>query len=180
MRTKEIIESEIAEVEKAFLLQNTIQSGLKIVNNGSFGKLGSMYSKLYAPDLMLQVTLTGQLMLLMLIEELEEAGISVKSSNTDGVEILCPKSKEALLETIVFDWELNTGMVMEHGHYKALYARDVNNYVAVYDGYTKTKGVYSKPSLMKNSEYPIVFEAIREYLLNGTPLLRNVKMSDNS
>ncbi len=153
---------------------STINGGLKIVLNGSFGKLGSMYSKLYAPDLMLQVTLTGQLMLLMLIEELEDAGITVKSSNTDGVEIVCPKSKEALLEAIVFDWELNTGMVMEHGHYKALYARDVNNYVAVYDGYTKTKGVYSEPSLMKNSEYPIVFEAIREYLLNGTPLLQTL------
>ena len=171
---KEMKDKLLAELEEEFLKVSTISGGFKIVLNGSFGKLGSMYSKLYAPDLMLQVTLTGQLMLLMLIEELEEAGISVKSSNTDGVEIVCPKSKEALLEAIVFDWELNTGMVMEHGHYKALYARDVNNYVAVYDGYTKTKGVYSEPSLMKNSEYPIVFKAIREYLLNGTPLLQTI------
>ena len=45
-----------------------VNESLKIVLNGSFGKLGSKYSKLYAPDLMLQVTMTGQLMLLMLIE----------------------------------------------------------------------------------------------------------------
>ena len=144
-----------------------VNGGLKICLNGSFGKLGSMYSKLYAPDLMLQVTLTGQLMLLMLIEQLERAGMSVKSSNTDGVEIICPKSKEAQLETIVFDWELSTGMVMEHGSYNALYAREVNNYVAVYDDEVKAKGVYAEPTLSKNSEYPIVFVAVKEYLFSG-------------
>ena len=143
--------------------------------NGSFGKLGSIYSKLYAPELLLQVTITGQLMLLMLIERLERAGMAVKSSNTDGVEIICPKDKQTVLELIVFDWELETGMEMEHGTYKGLYARDVNNYVAVYDGYAKAKGVYADPSepanlLKKNSEYPIVFEAIRQYLVDRTPL----------
>ena len=151
-----------------------VSDGLKIVLNGSFGKLGSMYSKLYAPDLMLQVTITGQLMLLMLIEQLEIVGIRVVSSNTDGVEIICPKYKEELLEAIVFDWELATGMVMEHGKYNALYARDVNNYVAVYDGYTKAKGVYAEPTLSKNSEYPIVFTAIKQYLLDGTPMSKTI------
>ena len=147
-----------------------VSDGLKIVLNGSFGKLGSMYSKLYSPDLMLQVTLTGQLMLLMLIEQLEHVGISVKSSNTDGVEIICPKSKESLMEAIVLDWEIATGMVMEHGKYEALYARDVNNYVAVYSDHVKAKGVYASPTLSKNSEYPIVFDAIKTFLFDGTPM----------
>jgi hypothetical protein len=148
-----------------------VSDGLKIVLNGSFGKLGSMYSKLYAPDLMLQVTLTGQLMLLMLIEELTEKGFTVVSSNTDGIELPVATDRLDELEAIVFDWELKTGMDMEHGQYKALYARDVNNYVAVYDGYAKAKGVYAEPTLSKNSEYPIVFKAIRDYLLNGTPMM---------
>ena len=170
MRTKDIIQKEIDGLKRQHRIAKAKNDGGKITINGSFGKLGSMYSKLYAPDLMLQVTLTGQLMLLMLIEQLEKAGMSVKSSNTDGVEIICPKSKEAQLEAIVFDWELSTGMVMEHGEYKALYARDVNNYVAVYEDEVKAKGVYAKPTLSKNSEYPIVFEAIRTYLFDGTPL----------
>lgn len=174
MRTRAEIEKEIEELKAPYKKAGVISDGLKITLNGSFGKLGSMYSKLYAPDLMLQVTITGQLMLLMLIEQLENVGISVKSSNTDGVEILCPKDKQDKLEAIVFDWELATGMVMEHGHYKALYARDVNNYVAVYDGYTKAKGVYAEPTLSKNSEYPIVFTAIKEYLLNGKPMRHTI------
>ena len=57
---------------------------LKIVLNGTFGKLGSKWSFLYAPNLMIQVTITGQLALLMLIEDLEQAD-SVISANTDGM-----------------------------------------------------------------------------------------------
>lgn len=173
--TMEHSHNDYADIHRKYILAKTINEGLKIVLNGSFGKLGSMYSKLYAPDLMLQVTLTGQLMLLMLIERLEKAGIAVKSSNTDGVEFLCPKFREVELDAIVFDWELATGMVMEHGRYNGLYARDVNNYVAVYDGETKAKGVYAEPTLQKNSEYPIVFTSIREYLLNGTPLEETIR-----
>jgi hypothetical protein len=45
-----------------------VADSLKITINGSFGKLGNYYSALYAPDLMVQVTVTGQLALLKLIE----------------------------------------------------------------------------------------------------------------
>src|SRR5206468_2305863 len=41
-----------------------VADSLKITINGSFGKLGSIYSILFAPDLMIQVTITGQLALL--------------------------------------------------------------------------------------------------------------------
>lgn len=150
---------------------------LKITLNGSYGKFGNRYSFLYSPNLLLTVTFTGQLYLLMLIEELEENGFKVVSSNTDGVEVLRKnhESDKLLLEDIVSDWETKTGMVMEYGQYNALFARDVNNYVAVYDGYAKAKGAYTDPKdnipiLSKNIEYPIVYEAIREYLANNTPM----------
>lgn len=147
---------------------------LKLVLNGTFGKFGNKYSKIYSPDLMLQVTLTGQLLLLMLIEELELKGFRVVSSNTDGLEYYCPIDRQDEAEAIIFDWELTTGMNMEHGIYKALYARDVNNYVAIYDGYTKAKGCFIDTSLpiplpRKNREHDIVFKAVKEYLLNKTP-----------
>ena len=55
--------------------------------NGTFGKTGSPYSVLFAPEMMIQTTITGQLALLMLIEHLETASISVISANTDGIVI---------------------------------------------------------------------------------------------
>ena len=158
------------ELYKKYKVQN---EGLKICLNGSYGKMGSMYSSLYSPETLLQVTLTGQLVMLMLIETLEKNGFKVVSSNTDGIEYVCEKDKIPLAEALIFEWELDTKLVMEHGQYKALYARDVNSYVAVYPDEVKAKGVYAKPTLSKNSEYPIVFEAIRRYLFDNTVRLED-------
>ena len=127
------------------------------------GSLGSFYSFLYAPDLMLTVTFTGQLYLLMLIEAIEGAGIEVLSSNTDGIEVNYKhKGDKEKVKKLVGEWEFVTGMDMEYGSYTGLFARDVNNYVATYDGYAKSKGFYGEASLAKNAEYPIVTESIRD------------------
>ena len=67
---------------------------LKIVVNGSFGKLGSKYSTLYAPNLLIQTTITGQLALLMLIERVEAVGAKVVSANTDGIVVFAHKRLE--------------------------------------------------------------------------------------
>ena len=168
--TKEDLKLKISQLKAEKKRYDIVNAALKISLNGSYGKLGSMYSFLYAPDLMLTVTITGQLMLLMLIEQLSLNGIRVVSSNTDGIEYYCPRDKVNLAETIIFDWELITGMTMEHGEYKGLYAENVNNYVAVYDGYTKAKGIYAETTLMKGRSTPVVYSAIREYLLNGTDI----------
>lgn len=106
---------------------------LKITINGSFGKFGSQYSVLCSYDLLIQTTITGQLSLLMLIESLELAGIPVVSANTDGIVIKCPRSKLAKLNYLVGCWELNTGFDTEETRYKALYSKDVNNYIAIYE-----------------------------------------------
>lgn len=162
---REIVETRIKAKAEGNKL---VADSLKITINGSFGKFGSKYSKLYSPNMLLATTITGQLTLLMLIEQLELHGISVVSANTDGLEYFCPRDKVDLAESIIFDLELITGFDMEHGEYKALHAKDVNNYVAVYDGYVKSKGLYAETTLSKGRSTPIVYEAIRKYLLNGT------------
>lgn len=141
---------------------------LKITINGSFGKFGSKWSTLYSPHLMIQVTVTGQLSLLMLIESLELAGIPVVSANTDGVVIKCPKSKVDDLNLCVATWERITGFETEETRYSALYSRDVNNYVAIKtDGGVKLKGAYAEPGLQKNPTNQIAVEAAVSYLTEG-------------
>lgn len=148
---------------------------LKIVVNGSFGKLGSMYSALYAPELMIQTTITGQLCLLMLIERLESRRIRVVSANTDGIVVLCPKALAGELEDITFGWMLDTSFELERSNYRAIHSRDVNNYIAVkLDGSTKRKGVFAEPGLSKNPEFTIVADAMAEFLANSTPIERTV------
>lgn len=108
-----------------------IADSLKIVINGLFGKLGNKYSTVYAPQLMLQVTITGQLALLMLIEALEGIGIEVVSGNTDGFISKYPKSRHSEVRAMIKAWEAHTNYKTEETRYKAVYSRDVNSYIAV-------------------------------------------------
>lgn len=143
-------------------------ASLKIVINGSFGKFGSKWSILYSPDLMIQVTLTGQLSILMLIEELELNGFSVVSANTDGFVTKVDRARLSLYEQICTDWESRTGLELEETRYRGLYSRDVSNYIAVSeDGSVKRKGTYRVADMTKNPDGEIVADAIVAYLTDG-------------
>jgi hypothetical protein len=171
---KSIVERRIAAKRAG---DKTTADTLKIVVNGSFGKLGSKYSTLYAPNLLIQTTLTGQFALLMLIERMEKIGASVVSANTDGIVVFAPKTLQDDIEDVIFWWQIDTSYELERSDYLALHSRDVNNYVAVKaDGTYKAKGVFSEPGLMKNPQFPIVSEAVAKHL-SGQGDYRDVIMS---
>ncbi len=152
---------------------------LKIVLNGSFGKLGNMWSIMYAPNLLIQVTVTGQLSILMLAERFELAGIEVTSINTDGIVVKCHRSLEQTFNSIVKQWEKDTGFGTEEIRYKATYSRDINNYIAVYETpqkgeIFKTKGAYAKTSPKKNAVAEICVDAVKAFIATGKPLMETI------
>lgn len=151
---------------------------LKICVNGSFGKLGSKYSSLYSPDLLIQTTITGQLCLLMLIESLTDAGIQVVSANTDGIVVYHSEAMRAKAEAITWDWMLQTSYTLEQTEYRAIASRDVNNYVAVkLDGSTKGKGCFASGGPMKNPDQTIIYRAVAGKIANGVPLATTITES---
>jgi hypothetical protein len=161
----------------------------KIKINGTFGKTGSRFSILYSPDLMLRTTITGQFSLLMLIERLHLQGIAVVSANTDGVVIkTCNLQQEALRDSIVKQWEIDTGFETEANEYLALFSRDVNNYMAFKPGKkggpieVKTKGAYADDPisrLAKNPANQICVDAVKAYIIDGTPLETTIRRCDD-
>lgn len=172
----------------------TIADSLKIVINGSFGKLGERFSRLYSPQLMLQVTITGQLCLLMLIEQLEKSGIEVISGNTDGVVSYYHESRHNDVRQIIKLWEQKTGFETEETQYSAIYSRDVNNYIAIKKegGESdakylderlgcKTKGAYSERGsalnsiLSKNPETLICTDSVLQMLVNKKPVEETIR-----
>lgn len=172
----------------------TIADSLKITINGSFGKLGNKWSALYAPQLMLQVTITGQLVLLMLIERLEAAGIECISGNTDGVVSKYAKDRHEEVREIIAKWEQDTNFETEETKYAAVYSRDVNNYIALKtsDGdesatffderlACKTKGTFCERGsalnsiLSKNPEHLVCSDAVLAYLRYGTAVETTIK-----
>lgn len=149
---------------------------LKITINGSFGKLGSKWSKLYAPQLLIQTTITGQLALLMLIEKLEHHGVHVVSANTDGIVIRCHRDRAYTMDDMIDLWEQVTGFETEETAYRAIYSRDVNNYIAIKpDGGAKFKGAYAPAGLQKNPVNEICNEAVLRWLRDGTPVNKTIE-----
>lgn len=158
-----------------------VADSLKITINGSFGKFGNKWSILYAPDLMLQVTITGQLALLMLIDKIEYVGIQVVSANTDGVVIRCPRDRRDELNGVIAQWESETNFKTEETTYQAIFNRDVNSYVAVKeDGKIKTKGAYSERGsagdscLSRNPENFVCIDAVIAHITKDVPIADTV------
>lgn len=162
---------------------NAEAGGLKIACNGAmFGKTSDPWSILYAPQQMVQITITGQLSLLMAIEALELSGIPVVSANTDGIVMACPRDKYDHMLAVFAGWEQLTGLKTEETEYAGLYAANVNNYIAVtLDGQTKTKGWYCERGsaqnsvLSKNPDVLICSEAVQAYLARGVPLEHSIR-----
>ena len=185
-----IVETRIAAKKAG---NKVVADSLKITINGSFGKMGNKYSTLYAPQLMLQVTITGQLVLLMLIEMLEEVDIKCISGNTDGVISMYPKHRHEEVRSVIDTWEKWTNFQTEETIYKSLYSRDVNSYVAIKEKGKedatflddklgcKTKGAYCERGsalnsiLSKNPEHLICSDALILYLKNGTLIEETVR-----
>ena len=185
LRVYEILVNRRLEAKKA---KNTsVADSLKITINGTFGKLGSPYSVLYAPDLMIQVTVTGQLALLMLIERLHLWGIEVVSANTDGIIIKCHKNDIADMEQEIKAWEYCTKFTTEETEYAALYSRDVNAYLAVKkDGKSKGKNLYYDPwgsgdpkdaiwRFHKNPNAQICTEALTKLITQNVPIEKTIR-----
>lgn len=148
---------------------------LKISVNGSFGKLGSKYSALYSPSLLIQTTITGQLALLMLIERMAAIGVTTVSANTDGVVLYAPKSLEDQAEHVAWDWMMDTSYTLERTDYSVIASRDVNNYVAVCpNGSIKGKGCFAQTGLSKNPDGQIVYDAVKAAIAVGTPIEKTI------
>ena len=140
---------------------NTVKAdSLKIVINSSFGKFGSRFSTLYSPKLLLQVTLSGQLYLMMLIEQIElRTDCKVVSANTDGITVFSPDAKQyRRMEKVAAQWMIRTQMGLESVQYTAVHSQDVNNYIAIKaDGGVKRKGC----SLNRRCQNPRCFRSCK-------------------
>ena len=164
----------------------TISEGLKLILNSAIGKTRSKYSFLYDPLVNLQVTINGQLYLLMLIEKLVLNKFKVVSANTDGITTLVDKNRVDEYYKLCKQWEDQTEYNLEYIYYKKYIRRDVNNYIAIkQDGSVKTKGVFiNKPAaqfnnstdpLNKGWDKPIVSIALYEYFVNNTPIKDTIR-----
>jgi hypothetical protein len=151
---------------------------LKLALNGVYGDSNQVFSPLYDPQYTMSITINGQLLLCMLAERLMDIpGLELIQINTDGVTVLCPRSRQDDFSRVCFEWQRTTGLELEEARYSRMWVRDVNNYFAEYEGgkKIKAKGAYQYPKTWKdydgwwNRDYSalIVPQATQIALLHG-------------
>ncbi len=171
------LEKKLAQLRIEQRAQTNRANALKISLNGTFGKLGNIYCSFYAPELMLAVTLTGQLNLLCLIHEIDKIkGAEIRSANTDGVLVAYkPSVRDKVLKVFAQNAK-RTGFEYEETPYVKYAAKDVNNFLALgADGKVKAKGLYASNNpklnplyLMKNPTMEVCTLMAIDYLRDGT------------
>lgn len=155
------------------------QLPLKLVLNSVYGQSGAgkcvdgkykVLSDLYDPKRMREVCINGQLMILQLIEDVCEMlpKTQLVQSNTDGVVFKVRNNDWDQFDKIVKVWEKRTRLNMEYDYTNAIYQRDVNNYIAIFDnGKIERKGGAVKEAKVIDNDLPVVSDAVVEYFVNG-------------
>ena len=167
---------------------------LKILLNQVFGKLGFEHYWLQDLKALYNITINGQLYLLILIEQLEINNFEVIAANTDGLEVIVPNNKLELYYSICKEWEEKYNYSLEYIYYSNLVINNVNNYISIESSDSpgspnkvKEKGLFlthrSKISiadeLKRAKDKPIIAESLFQYFINGIKPIETIKNCNN-
>lgn len=135
-----------------------------------YGAMGDKFNPLYDPLHRTLVCVFGQVFLIDLIDKIEHL-VRIMNSNTDGIFFKCKRKDVPEIKRIVGEWEQRTKLEMEYAEYSKFISKDVNNYLAVkVNGDIHAKGAYVKDLNDLDYDLPIVNEALRNYMIFGTPV----------
>ncbi len=157
----EIYES-FFEDRKKYSKKDPLNYVYKILLNSTYGLSNEDNSFLKDSMFTMRITCNGQLLLVMLMEELCEAipGARPVMVNTDGGEIIIPREYEKIYHDICTKWEELTKLQLEFEVYDKLIIPDVNNYIGIFagkeiakeDAYHLMKTEFPRPLIKKNSK----------------------------
>lgn len=169
LAVKEAAAAETDPVRKTEL--EAEERGLKLLLNSTFGKLGNQFSKLFDPPAMAATTLTGQALLINLIEELHAVGARVLSANTDGIFASVDRENDAY-RNILEDWQSRTGLKLDVTPLKRLVTLKTNS-----GAYLTTRGKMRSFGKLKTELRPLaspnglaIAESVVRAALFDTPI----------
>jgi len=147
--------------------------------NGVYGDSNNKYSPFYDPAYTMAITINGQLLLCLLAEWLLTIpDLTMIQVNTDGLTVRVPRQAADSVMFIAQCWEQQTGLELERADYSRMLIRDVNNYIAEYEGGNlKRKGAYCYGDDLgwnQNFSSQVVAIAAEAALVHGTPVADTV------
>ena len=142
-------------------------NGFKLPLNTTYGAMGAAFNKLYDPRMRLLVCITGQMAMFDLLEKIEPHATIIQS-NTDAHYYIPFSDEDAkMIDELAKDWEKRTGYTLDNDPFKAIFQKDVNNYLAVTaTGKVKFKGAIGLTNGLKVSK-AVVSNAFINYVVGG-------------
>ena len=155
--------------------KNPMQAPYKIVLNSTYGAMKDKYNQLYDPLMANNVCITGQLLLLDLIEHIEPY-CKLIQSNTDGLFLKVNSEDDIkIIQGVAHEWEIRTRLNLEWDTFSKIFQKDVNNYVVIHeDGSYKSKGAYVKKLSTLDNDLPIVNRSLIDYFTKGIPVQETI------
>lgn len=170
----DIVDIRLAEKAKGKDGDKAIIDGYKQASNSVYGSSNNKYSWLMDPSYTMQTCINGQLLIIMLVEDilLSLPDSILLQSNTDGISVKLKRSDVSKYYEICKKWEDITKLQLEYAEYSAMFIRNVNNYLAIYtNGKTKCKGSFEFENLplYKNKSFLVVTKAVYNFFVHNTP-----------
>ena len=139
-----VIYRQLFEQRRQYPKKSAESDMLKLALNGVYGDSNNQFSVFHDPLFTMSLTLTGQLSLCVLAEQLMTIpGLRLIQVNTDGLTVRVPRIHKILVDLARMTWQERTGLNLEEVLYKSMMIRDVNNYIGVFeDGSIKRRGAY--------------------------------------
>lgn len=147
-----------------------VDATLKLALNGTFGNMGSRFSPFCDHKCLLSITITGQLSMAMLVEQLRKVPqMTIVQTNTDGLILHHPAQYLEHVDKVCQWWMDVTQLNLECEDITSVYQRDVNNYIQVgTNGKIKRKGAYEyKYQWHQDPSAMIVARAAEAALVHG-------------
>jgi hypothetical protein len=142
-------------------------AALKLALNGVYGASGDKFSIFYDPLFTMRITVSGQLMLAMLAEQLLTVeGLKIIQVNTDGVTSYFPRSAMFIVDEVCRAWSATTRLLLERVEYRQIHVADVNSYLAQdIHGNVKRKGRYEYDVEWHQNASSLVIPKVAEKVL---------------
>ena len=166
------------EQRKSYAKGTAENAMLKLGLNGVFGDSNSVFSVFFDPLFTMSITLSGQLEICMLAEQLMQIHqLSLIQLNTDGATMRVPRRLKYRVEEVCKEWEKLTKLQLEEAIYSRMFIRDVNNYIGEYEnGQVKRKGAYEwDVEWHQNAGGLVIAKVAEQVLVHGKPIRETVE-----
>ncbi len=160
--------------------------------NANYGNSNNKFSVFLDPKFTMSITLNGQLLLCMLVEQMIKIpGLEMIQANTDGITYYCPREYIEHTRALCKWWEQLTHLELEEALYSRMFVPNVNSYIAEYEGgAVKRIGAYAHERMDDNPgtrEVPygkdpsalVIPKAAEAALIHGTDIREFIENHDD-